>query len=72
MRRRAGQLALITVAAPVAGWALEQCARRAEARDATSPASRWLRRGADMAQRLGRGPLAKRLQRRSAQWTTPG
>ena len=29
-KRRAGQLALVTVAAPVAAWALEQAARRAE------------------------------------------
>ena len=32
-KRRAGQLALVTVAAPVAAWALEQAARRAEAGD---------------------------------------
>jgi hypothetical protein len=31
--KRAGQLALVTVAAPVAAWALEQAAHRAEARD---------------------------------------
>ena len=35
-KRRAGQLALVTVAAPVAAWALEQAARRAEAGDQTS------------------------------------
>jgi hypothetical protein len=61
-KRRAGQLALVTVAAPVAGWALEQAARRAEARDQASPASRRLRQGADFVQRFGRGPLADRLR----------
>jgi hypothetical protein len=39
-KRRARQLALVTLAAPVAAWALEQAAHRAEARDKTSPASR--------------------------------
>jgi hypothetical protein len=61
-KRRAGQLALVTVAAPIAGWALEQAARRAEAGDQTSPTSRRLRQGADFMQRFGRGPLADRLR----------
>jgi hypothetical protein len=61
IRRRAGQLALVTVAAPIAAWALEQAARRAETRDKTSPSSRRLRQGADFVQRFGRGPLADRL-----------
>ncbi len=47
-KRRARRLALVTVAVPVAAWALEQVARRAEARDRTSPASRRLRQGADV------------------------
>ena len=64
MRRRTRQLAFVTVAVPVAAWALEQAARRAEARDQTSLASRRLRQGADLVQRFGRGPLADRLQRR--------
>ena len=57
-KRRAGQLALVTVAAPVAAWALEQAARRAEAGDKTSSTSRRLRQGADFMQRLvaGRWP----------------
>jgi hypothetical protein len=63
-RRRARQLALVTVAAPVAAWALEQAARRAEARDRTSQTSRRLRQGADFVQRFGRGPLADRLRQR--------
>jgi hypothetical protein len=63
-RHRARQLALVTVAVPVAAWALEQAARRAEARDKTSPTSRRLRQGANFVQRLGRGPLADRLGRR--------
>jgi hypothetical protein len=62
IRRRAAQLALFTVAAPLIAWALERGARRAEARDASSRASRWLRQGADTAQRVGRGPLARRLR----------
>jgi hypothetical protein len=64
MRRRTRQLAFVTVAVPVAAWALEQATRRAEARDQTSLASRRLRQGADLVQRFGRGPLADRLQRR--------
>ena len=68
MRYRRGrgvrQLALAMVAAPVAAWALEQAARRAEARDTASPASRRRRQGADLVQRFGRGPLADRLGRR--------
>ena len=65
MRRRTLQLAFVTVAVPVVAWALEQAARRAEARDHTSPASRRLRQGADLLQRYGRGPLADRLQPRA-------
>jgi hypothetical protein len=58
------------VAAPAAAWALEQAARRAEARDRTSPTSRRLRQGADFVQRFGRGPLADRLGRRPATGAT--
>jgi hypothetical protein len=64
MGRRTRQLAFVTVAVPVAAWALEQIARRAEVRDQASPASKRLRQGADLVQRFGRGPLADRLQRR--------
>jgi hypothetical protein len=63
-KRRARQLALATLAAPVAAWALEQAAHRAEARDQASPAGRRLRQGADFVQRFGRGPLADRLRQR--------
>jgi hypothetical protein len=63
-KRRARQLALVTLAAPAAAWALEQAANRAEARDKTSPTSRRLRQGADFVQRFGRGPLADRLRQR--------
>jgi hypothetical protein len=63
-KRRARQLALVTLAAPVAAWALEQAARRAEAGDKPSRTSRRLRQGADFAQRFGRGPLADRLWQR--------
>jgi hypothetical protein len=69
-KRRVGQLALVTVAAPVAAWALEQAAHRAEARDQASPVSRRLRQGADFVQRFGRGPLADRLRRRPATTVT--
>jgi len=69
-KRRVGQLALVTVAAPVAAWALEQAARRAEAGDQTSPTSRRLRQGADFMQRFGHGPLADRLRQRPATTVT--
>jgi hypothetical protein len=64
-RRRAQQVALVTVAAPIAAWALEQVARRAETKNRNSATSRRLRQGADVVQRLGRGPLASRLRRGS-------
>jgi hypothetical protein len=63
MKRRARQLAFITVAVPIAGWVLERAARQAELRDKTSSASRRLRTGADFVQRRGRGPLAGWLRR---------
>ena len=69
MGRRTRQLAFVTVAVPVAAWALEQAARRAEVRDQASPASKRLRQGADLVQRLGRGPLADRLLRRPSSTT---
>jgi hypothetical protein len=61
-KRRAGQLALVTVAAPIAAWALEQAARRAEAGDQTSSTSRRLRQGADLMQRFGRGAAGRPAQ----------
>jgi hypothetical protein len=63
-KRRARQLALAMVAAPVAAWALEQAARRAEAGNKTTPSSRRLRQGADFLQRFARGPLADQLRQR--------
>ena len=63
MMRRTRQLAFVTVALPLAAWALEQAARQAETRDHASPASRRLRQGADYVQRWGRGPLVHRLRR---------
>jgi outer membrane biogenesis lipoprotein LolB len=63
-KRRARQLALVTVAAPVAACALDQAAHRVEARDKTSPTRRRLRQGADFVQRFGCGPLADRLRQR--------
>jgi hypothetical protein len=61
IKGQARRVALVTVVVPVAAWALEQAARRAEARDKTSPTSRRLRQGADFVQRFGSGPLAARL-----------
>jgi hypothetical protein len=69
-KRRVRQLALVTVAVPVAAWALEQAARRAEARDTSSPTSRRLRQGADLVRGFGRGPLVDRLGRRPATTVT--
>jgi hypothetical protein len=63
MMRRTRQLAFVTVAIPIAGWALEQAARRTETRDQASPSSRRLRQGAEFIQQWGRGPLADRLRR---------
>jgi LuxR family transcriptional regulator, maltose regulon positive regulatory protein len=63
IKRRTRPLAFLTVAIPIAGWALEQAARRAETRDPSSPAGTRLRQGADFAQRWGRGPMADRLRR---------
>ena len=70
-RRRARQLGFVTVAVPVAAWALEQAARGAVARGTTSPTSRRLRQVADLVQRFSRGPLADRLQRRPAMAASP-
>jgi hypothetical protein len=61
--RRVRRLALIMVAVPVAAWALEEAARRADARDANSPTGRRLRQGAGILRGFGRGPLANRLER---------
>ena len=62
LKRRARRLALVTVALPVAAWALEQAARRLEARGSAARWSRRLRGGADWLGRQGRGPLAERLR----------
>ncbi|HZD38273.1 MAG TPA: hypothetical protein VE664_06505 [Actinomycetes bacterium] len=66
LARRAGRvvrrLAIITILVPLAAWALEEAARRAEARGDTSPWSRRLRQGADWVGGFGRGPLAKRMR----------
>jgi hypothetical protein len=65
IRRRLGQLAVVMVALPLLGWLLEEAAKRAELRRSGSASGRWLRQGSEMAQRLGRGPLASRLRTRS-------
>ncbi|HEV8167625.1 MAG TPA: hypothetical protein VGR74_24825 [Actinomycetota bacterium] len=64
IRRRLGQVALIMVALPLAGWILEEAAKRAEARNSGSASGRWLRQGSELAHRLGQGPLSSRLQTR--------
>ena len=62
MRRRLGQLAVVTVALPVAAWALDRAAEQAEAKNPGSTSSRRLRQGADLLHGVGRGPLARRLR----------
>ena len=57
------RVAIITVLVPLAAWALEEAARRAEARGDTSPWGRRLRQGADWLGGFGRGPLASRMRR---------
>jgi hypothetical protein len=57
------RLAIITILVPLAAWALEEAARRAEARGDTSPWGRRLRQGADWLGGFGRGPLASRMRR---------
>jgi hypothetical protein len=62
IRRRLAQLAVVMVALPVVGWALEQVAKRAEQRRPGSGAGKWLRQGSDFAHGFGRGPLSTRLR----------
>jgi hypothetical protein len=57
------RVAIITVLVPLAAWALEEAARRAEARGDTSPWARRLRQGANWVGGFGRGPLASRMRR---------
>jgi hypothetical protein len=63
MRRGLKRLAIITILIPLAAWALEEAARRAEARQDASPWGRRLRQGADWLGGFGRGPLANRMRR---------
>jgi hypothetical protein len=62
-RRGLRRLAVITVAIPLVAWALEEIARRTEARQPASPWSQRLRRGAEWVGGFGRGPLARRGRR---------
>jgi hypothetical protein len=64
IRRRLRQLAVVMVALPLVGWALEQFAKRAEERRPGSSSGKWLRQGSDLAHGLGRGPLSSRLRNR--------
>jgi hypothetical protein len=61
-KRRVRRLAMIMVALPVAAWALEEAARRVDAREAGSATGRRLRQGADILRGFGRGPLVNRLR----------
>src|SRR5262245_36260405 len=62
-RRALKRVAVITVLIPLAAWALDEAAKRAEARGGTSPWGRRLRQGADWLGGFGRGPLASRMRR---------
>jgi hypothetical protein len=62
-RRTLKRLAVITVLIPLAAWALDEAAKRAEAREGASPWGRRLRQGADWLGGFGRGPLARRMRR---------
>jgi hypothetical protein len=62
-RRGLRRLAIITVAIPLAALALEEIARRTEARWPESPWSRRLRQGSEWVGGFGRGPLARRGRR---------
>ena len=61
-RRRVRQLALIMVVVPAAAWALEEAARRVDAREAGSATGQRLRQGADILRGFGAGPLVDRLR----------
>jgi len=62
-RRTFQRLAGITILIPLAAWALDEAARRAEARGDDSPWGRRLRQGAEWVGGFGRGPLANRMRR---------
>jgi hypothetical protein len=62
IRKRLAQLALLMLALPVVGWALEQAAKRAEERRPGTGAGRWLRQGSEFAHGMSRGPLSSRLR----------
>jgi hypothetical protein len=68
VRRRAKRMlkrvAIITVLIPLAAWALDEAARRAEGRQGASPMSQRLRQGSEWVGRFGRGPLARRMRQR--------
>jgi hypothetical protein len=69
LNRRARRLALATVALPVAAWALEQAAQRAETRDPT-PHQQAAALGAEFVQCYGHGPLGNQPQRRPTTMVT--
>jgi hypothetical protein len=64
-KRLLKRLAIIMVLFPIAAWALDEAARRAESRrQGPSPMSERLWQGAEVVGRRGRGPLAKRVRER--------
>jgi hypothetical protein len=71
-KRTLKRLAIITVLIPLAAWALEEAARRAEGRQGASPMSQRLRQGAEWVGGFGRGPLAKRMRRQRPDGGQPG
>jgi hypothetical protein len=62
-RRGLKRLAILTVVIPLLAWALEEIARRTEARQPASQWSQRLRQSADWVGGFGRGPLARRMRR---------
>jgi hypothetical protein len=62
-KRLVKRLAVVTVLIPLAAWALEEAARRADRRNQTSPWGQRLRQGSEWVGGFGRGPLANRLRR---------
>ena len=56
------RLAVVAVLVPLAAWALEEAARRADRRNQSSPWGQRLHQGSEWVGGYGRGPLANRLR----------
>jgi hypothetical protein len=63
VKRLVKRLAVVTVLIPLAAWALEEAARRADQRNQASPWGQRLRQGSEWVGGFGRGPLHNRLRR---------